>query len=87
MSTNNRVISGEDIIRRALYSGLLANEEATLEVCEAAGSVAEQLNSFWPEGCGFGSSDMTACVHSMLIQANLPAGFVRGRLTRFPYNG
>lgn len=86
MFMSNDVISAHDIIRRALYCGLLANEEATLEVYQAAGTVANHINEFWAPGCGFGSSDMTVCMHSMLDHAGIPAGFVRGRLTRFPNN-
>lgn len=86
MNTNSRVVSGVEIVRRALYNGLLANDEATLEVFQAAGCVADHINDFWTEGCGFGSSDMTVCIHSMLDHANIPAGFVRGRLTRYPTN-
>lgn len=78
------VVSPGQIISRAVMNGLLSPEEAkTREVRESAQNEAERLAESWPEGEGFGSSDMTYTVQNMLNNAGLKADFVGGgRLQR-----
>lgn len=77
------VISPESIIRRALIWKLIDIEEAnSRSVRDAAHAEAERLRDEWPEGEGFGSSDATATVATVLREAGLDVGYVGGRLTR-----
>ena len=66
------VVHPQNIIRRALLNGLIDIEEATSSKVErAAKEVAEELRDTWPEGAGFGSSDMTAVIRDMLEYAGI----------------
>lgn len=77
------VVAPEHIIRKALILNLITPQEAASHnVRDAARAEAESLKDSWPEGEGFGSSDMNASVRSMLNDAGFPADFVHGRLTR-----
>lgn len=70
------VVAPDDIIGRAFRSGLLSMTEAySAKVKDAAQTVADELASSWPEGEGFGSSDMTYTIQNMLRYAGLPADF------------
>lgn len=70
------VVAPDDIIGRAFRSGLLSMTEAySAKVKDAAQTVADDLASSWPEGEGFGSSDMTFVIERMLRYAGLPADF------------
>jgi hypothetical protein len=77
------VVHPHDIIRRALGVGLLTPAEATsTKIQHAAQSAAEELRESWPEGEGFGSSDMTFVMQDMLNNAGIPTEFRNNRLER-----
>lgn len=77
------VVSPKRIIEKALRLDLIDRKEAnSRDVKDAAREEAESLRDSFPEGQGFGSSDMNHLVHSVLQSAGIPVDWVRGRLTR-----
>ena len=77
------VVRPEDIIRRAVFCGLLSPEESRTEkVRNAAQSEAEYLAESWPEEEGFGSSDMTPVMEAMLRSAGFKTEYRDHRLCR-----
>jgi hypothetical protein len=77
------VVHPENILHRALMNGLITPEEAkSTKFQHAAQEAAEELAASWPEGEGFGSSDMTFVVQDMLDNAGVKTHFVNHRLTR-----
>lgn len=77
------IVSPDHIIRRAVACGLLTLEESlTRAVLYAAQLAAEDLAESWPEDEGFGSSDMTFVMESMLRSAGFATEFRDNRLCR-----
>lgn len=77
------VVSPERILDRSLALGLITDDEKdTQNVKDAARDAAEDITSGWPEGEGFGSSDMTAVLATFLQMAGFSSTYKGGRLTR-----
>jgi hypothetical protein len=78
-----QVVRPDDVIHRALSSDLLTPEEAhSTKVKAAARDAADSLNEYWPEGEGFGSSDMTSVIKEMLEGAGFRTAYKNNRLVR-----
>ena len=76
-------IDADDILRRALLARIITPDEAfSREFQRAAESAAEYINSVWPEGEGFGSSDWTSVLSNFLSNAGVEVKYVGGKLTR-----
>lgn len=77
------VVHPQNILHRALMNGLITPEEArTHKFQHAAEEAAYNVSEGWPEGEGFGSSDMTFVIQDMLSIAGIKTEFVNHRLTR-----
>ena len=77
------VVHPSQLVQKALILDLISAKEAhSREVMDAAQSVAEDLRSDWPEGEGFGSSDMTQSMKDMLNYAGIKVDWRGSRLTR-----
>ena len=77
------VVAPEHLIDKALRLKLISRAEArSRQVRDAAHDQAVRIMESWPEGAGFGSSDMNHVIHSMLKDAGIPVDWVRNRLTR-----
>lgn len=76
-------LTKESILRRALLNDIITPDEASSSDWKrAAQTVAEEWNDSWPEGEGFGSSDMTAVIRDVLATMGVNVDYVGGRLRR-----
>lgn len=77
------VVSPDHILDRAVSNKLLTREEArSRKFQDAAEQAAEELRAHWPEGEGFGSSDMTYVIRDMLENAGVKTEFSGYKLVR-----
>jgi len=82
MRRTQHVVSPDRIIYRAVTGGFITAAEADSQVVhDHALWTAERLDSEWPEGEGFGSSDMTFVLQEFLESLGIKTTFVDGRLT------
>jgi len=82
MRRTQHVVSPDRIIYRAVTGGFITAAEADSQVVhDHALWTAERLDSEWPEGEGFGSSDMTFVLQEFLESLGIKTAFVNGRLT------
>lgn len=83
LSARDFIVSPERILRVALERGFISIDEWHSEdVQRAALDEAERLRDRWPDGEGFGSSDMTFLLRNFLTTAGIATDFVNHRLTR-----
>lgn len=76
------IISPNQIIQRSLRSNFITPEEADDKRVQAiAAEVADDLTEYWPDGQGFGSSDMTYLIKSFLDALGKETAFVDNKLT------
>lgn len=74
---------GQQILDRGVRTGIITIDEAeNLRWQRAADDVADEWNSTWPEGEGFGSSDFTAVLEDLFHIVGVKTGYVGGRLKR-----
>lgn len=77
------IVSPDRLIDAALRVGLITEAEAaSQDMREAAREEADYLGDTWPEGEGFGSSDIWPSVESMLRNVGIETDRRGGRLTR-----
>jgi hypothetical protein len=77
------VVTARALLERAVHNGLITPEEArSHKFMRAAQDVADALVEHWPEGEGFGSSDMTYAIEEMLQYAGVPHEYKNNRLVR-----
>jgi hypothetical protein len=77
------VVSPDRILDRAVSNKLITREEShSRKFQDAAEMAAEELRDHWPEGEGFGSSDMTYVIRDMLENAGIKTEFSGYKLVR-----
>ena len=82
-ATHGLIVTPGRILQVAEHGGLITREEAhSRKVQRAAQWSAEAISEGWPEGEGFGSSDMTSVLESFMTEADIPSEFKNHRLVR-----